>query len=199
MQFYDLLSKYLLKMLINTEKAHVLVLLPEGFDFLECTFGRCFSRETGKNHIATGPSRRSIKRMVAKITVEPDRSRCLPDIETVATRLNRQLSRWANYFTLGLVGPVYRVINYPAEQHLRSWLYEKQKVQGKGNGDFPTHAFIKNWAWSIFHQEHTVFRGRRHDVLSESPLRKIRTVGPMSGMWKRGFGYRATSRPYRRH
>ena len=32
------------------------------------------------------------------------------------------------------------------------------------------------------------FRGRRFDVLSESPVHEIGSLGSMRGMWKQGYG-----------
>ena len=47
----------------------------------------------------------------------------------VVARINRLLTGWANYFTLGQVSPAYAAIDQHATRRLRQWLCRKHKVQ----------------------------------------------------------------------
>jgi len=126
-----------LKLTINDDKTNLCRIPQERFDFLGYTFGRCYSRETGRAYIGTRPSRKSIKRMVENITGETDRSRSIGKAEDVVGRLNRKLIGWANYFCLGQVSPAYQAINTHVTQRLRRWLCKKHKVRGKGWSRYP--------------------------------------------------------------
>lgn len=126
-----------LKLTVNDDKTHVCRIPQERFDFLGYTFGRCYSSVTGRAYIGTRPSKRSIKRMVARITEETNHCRTLLDAEYVVGRLNRKLMGWANYFCLGPVSPAYRAINTHVIQRLRRWLCRKHKVRGSGRMRYP--------------------------------------------------------------
>ena len=124
-------------MTVNDDKTHLCQLPQERFDFLGYTFGRCYSRETGRAYIGTRPSKKSIKRMVQSITEETGRNRTLLDASDVVERLNRKLTGWANYFCLGPVTPAYRAINTHCIRRLRRWLCKKHKVRGTGKTRYP--------------------------------------------------------------
>jgi RNA-directed DNA polymerase len=126
-----------LRLTVNDDKTHLCRIPQERFDFLGYTFGRCYSRVTGRAYIGTRPSKKSIKRMVDSITEETDRRRTLLDAEYVVGRLNRKLTGWANYFCLGPVSPAYQAINTHVIQRLRRWLCRKHKVQGSGRTRYP--------------------------------------------------------------
>lgn len=126
-----------LKLTVNDDKTHLCRVPQERFDFLGYTFGRCYSRKTGRAYMGARPSKKSIKRMVDSITEETDRRRTFQDAGHVVAKLNRKLTGWANYFCLGPVSPAYRVINSHATQRLRRWLCKKHKVQGKGTKRYP--------------------------------------------------------------
>ena len=100
---------------MNDDKTHLYRIPQERFDFLGYTFGRCYSRETGRAYIGARPSKKSIKRMVESISEETDRRRTLLDADHVVGRLNRKLAGWANYFCLGPVSPAYQIINTHAK------------------------------------------------------------------------------------
>lgn len=54
-----------LKLTVNDNKTQLCWIPQERFDFLGYTFGRGYSRETGRASIGTQPSRKSCKRMIA--------------------------------------------------------------------------------------------------------------------------------------
>jgi hypothetical protein len=63
-----------LKLTVNEEKTRICK-APEGeFDFLGYTFGRMYSRKTGKARLAYRPSKKSIQRAVEKIHALTERS-----------------------------------------------------------------------------------------------------------------------------
>lgn len=126
-----------LKLTVNDDKTHLCRVPQERFDFLGYTFGRCYSRKTGRPYMGVRPSKKSINRLVESVTEETDRRRTFQDAGHVVAKLNRKLTGWANYFCLGPVSPAYRAINSHATQRLRRWLCKKHKVQGKGTKRYP--------------------------------------------------------------
>jgi len=126
-----------LKLTVNDEKTHLCRIPQERFDFLGYTFGRCYSRQSGRAYLGTRPSKKSIGRMVQSISRETDRSRLLLDAEDVVGRLNRKMVGWANYFCLGPVSPAYQTINDHVTKRLRRWLCSKHKVRNTGKTRYP--------------------------------------------------------------
>ena len=55
----------------------------------------------------------------------------------VIDRLNRLLTGWANYFTLGQVHPAYAAIDQHATRRLRQWFCRKHKVRSGSYVRFP--------------------------------------------------------------
>ena len=58
-----------------------------------------------------------------------DAARRAPAPGVVVERLNRLLTGWANYFTLGQVSPAYVAIDRHTTRRLRQWLCRKHKVR----------------------------------------------------------------------
>jgi len=126
-----------LKLTVNEEKTHLCQIPQERFEFLGYTFGRCYNYDTGRAYIGTRPSKKSIKRMVEIVTEETKRCRTMMDADYVVGRLNRKLTGWANYFSLGPVSSAYQSINNHVKQRLRRWLCRKHKVRSKGTTRYP--------------------------------------------------------------
>ncbi len=126
-----------LKLRVNDDKTPVCQIPRDVFDFLGNTFGQCDKHDSGRAYIGTRPSKKSVKRMVDRITEETDSRRTLLDADWIVGRLNRKLSGWANYFCLGPVSPAYQAINTHTTQRLRRWLCKKHKVPGTGWSRYP--------------------------------------------------------------
>jgi RNA-directed DNA polymerase len=129
-----------LKLTVNETKTRVCKLPGEKFDFLGYTLGRCYSPQTGRAYLGTVPSKKRVIRICEAISSETGRNKTLLDQETVAGKLNRMMTGWANYFCLGPVSKAYRAVEQHARKRLRQWQCAKHKMSRPATGRFPDAA-----------------------------------------------------------
>ena len=90
-------------------------------------------------------------------------NRLMARLKTV-TRLNRMMSGWANYFTLGQVSPAYKAVDRHATRRLRQWFGRKHKVRSGGCVRFPDERLWKHHGLVRLGPKTRYLRGRRHDA-----------------------------------
>ena len=126
-----------LKLPINAEKTRCCRVPGESLTFLGYRIGRNYRRDTGQAYIGTRPSPASVQSICRRVGELTASRYGLLEPEVVVGRLNRLLTGWANYFTLGQVSPAYAAIDRHATRRLRQWLCRKHKVRSGQCVRFP--------------------------------------------------------------
>jgi group II intron reverse transcriptase/maturase len=121
-----------LKLTVNEAKTRICKLPAESFDFLGYTIGTYWSWKQRRMVLSTRPSRKSVKRLLNKISETTDRNQTPLDAETIVARLNRMLAGWANYFCRGPVSEAYRNVDFHVRRRIRKWLVAKHRGIGTG-------------------------------------------------------------------
>ena len=124
-----LMSK--LGLTVNEKKTRLVKLPDENFDFLGYTVGRFYGLH-GRPYWGTAPSKKSIKRLKERVHAETtSRWNSLP-VSTRVEELNPVLRGWANYFSQGPVGRIYRDIDTYTARRIRVWLRRRSGKRGTG-------------------------------------------------------------------
>ena len=105
--------------------------------FLGYRIGRNWRRDTGRAYIGTRPSAASVQRICRRVSELTTSRHGLLAPRVVVGRLNRLLTGWANYFSLGQVSPAYAAIDRHATRRLRQWLCRKHKARSGKYVRFP--------------------------------------------------------------
>lgn len=125
-----------LRLTVNEEKTHYCRVPRQHFNFLGYTFGRFYSKTSGRAYLSAKPSKKSIRRQIESIREKTDKRRTLLPAEQIVMELNDGLRGWANYFALGPVEDAYRAIERCVTRRLRRWLCIKHEVRGSGSYRF---------------------------------------------------------------
>ena len=119
-----------LKLTVNETKTQLCRVPDEHFDFLGYTFGRYYSPRTGRSYVGMRPSAKKVQKICLSLSEQTERQWGFLDPTELVRRLNRILRGWANYFSLGAVGPAYQIVDCHVCFRLRQWLGRRARVQG---------------------------------------------------------------------
>lgn len=125
-----------MKLTVNVEKTRLCRLPQETFDFLGYTFGRLWSRRTGKPYLGMRPSQKALRRLRERLHEETSRTWLWKTPQELARTLNRQLVGWANYFRVGTIGRAWGSIDCYVFQRVRQWWCAKHKVRNRRDARF---------------------------------------------------------------
>jgi RNA-directed DNA polymerase len=127
-----------LKLTVNETKTHLCRLPDETFNFLGYTFGRLWSRRTGRSYLGCAPSAKSQQRLRDRLHEETSRTWLWQSEEEMVAKLNRILVGWRNYFSVGSFQRARQAVDAYVFQRLRQWWCRKHKVRNRRDSRFST-------------------------------------------------------------
>jgi RNA-directed DNA polymerase len=127
-----------LRLTVNEKKTRRCHLPEDTFTFLGYTFGRRYSRSTGREYIGPAPAPKKVLRLCRNLSERTDRRTSPRDTEELVGTLNLMLRGWASYFCLGPVVRVYAIVQKHARRRLRRWLCVKHHVRVGEYTRFPS-------------------------------------------------------------
>jgi RNA-directed DNA polymerase len=123
---------------LNEAKTRIVDGHEEGFDFLGYTYGPERHRKDGHWYLSAKPSKKSVKRVREQVRKVLRPGNQDPWAE-VASRVNRILRGWANYFSYGTRLMGYRAVDRYVARSVRDFLRRRHKVRHRrGIKQFPS-------------------------------------------------------------
>ncbi len=122
---------------LNEDKTRICRVWDEPFDFLGYSFGVQYSFGAGKPYLAAFPSKRSARRLKAKLRRMVGHHMSWQNAENLVRDVNRVANGWLNYFSYGTLWKTYGLLERFLQRRVRSWLVHKHQVGNRGERRFP--------------------------------------------------------------
>lgn len=117
-----------LKLEVNDEKTHLCMIPKQEFVFLGYRFG-LNRRRNGSWYVGNGPAKKSVRSITGRIRKICKATPTNSEPEELVRKLNRTVTGWANYFSLGATNRAYRAVTQHMTQGLGQWLRKKHHLQ----------------------------------------------------------------------
>ena len=130
---------------LNEAKTCVRDARREAFDFLGYTFGPMVYRRTGRTYLGVAPSKHRVQRFKQSLRTVLHAGNHAP-LDEVMEAVNRKLTGWGQYFSIGTLAPAYRRVDRYTAELLRTFLVRRHQVPGRGPGDSATGTCMRTWA-----------------------------------------------------
>jgi len=120
---------------LNEAKTRVRDARREAFDFLGYTFGPMVYRRTGRTYLGVAPSKQRVQRFTQSLRTVLHAGNHAP-LDEVMEAVNRKLTGWGQYFSIGTLEPAYRRVDRHTSELLRTFLVRRHQVPGRGTRRF---------------------------------------------------------------
>ncbi len=121
----------LLDLRLNETKTSIVNAYKESFDFLGFSFRLRKSRKSGKFYPHVEPSKRSVKRVKARMKILTDRKRTPIPLEDLVLEVNRNLRGWSGYFHYRNSTAVFGHVKWHVEERMRTHLRRRFKLASR--------------------------------------------------------------------